>query len=207
MRPICEGTTAVDYFFRQEFGCPFVRRRVELGAVKNKIPKKKISFLLNPPGYRIKKDLFQRSKIGWEKFAKPFFTHAGDLGEENNQFVIPPLDFANLASDKERTFLHYAFPSENAMSSVDEIAAKCSGIDALRQMIGKPDQHAFSERFGVELIDFFFDVQPFVSGNFNELFKDRRDLLGDGVANTKPAGLIRAMLLSVKPCSNQHEKI
>ena len=131
MRPVCERTPAGDYFLRQEFGGPFIGRCVELGALKNEVPKEEISFLLNAPGYRIKENLIRRSKIVREKFAKPLFTDARDLREQNDQFVIPALDFANLAGNEQRTLLHDAFSSEDAMSAVDKIAAERPGIDAL----------------------------------------------------------------------------
>ena len=88
-------------------------------------------FLLNPPGGRIKENLIRCSKIVREKFAKPLFTDARDLREQNDQFVIPALDFANFAGHEQRTLLDNAFSSQDAMSAVDKIAAQGPGIDAL----------------------------------------------------------------------------
>jgi hypothetical protein len=85
------------------------------------------------------------------------------------------------------------------MSAVDKIAAERPGIDPFGQMIRKANQHTFSKCFSIEFVDFFIDVQALVTGNLDELFEDRSDLLGDGIANAKPACFIRAMLLSVKP--------
>ena len=121
--------------------------------------KEKISFLLNAPGDRIKENLIQRSEILREKFAQPLFPDARDLREQDDQFVIPSLDFANLAGHEQRALLHDAFPSEDPVSAMDKIAAKRPGIDAFGQMIRKSNQHAFSKCFGIEFIDFFVDVQ------------------------------------------------
>ena len=134
-----EWTPASEHFLCEEFGGAFIGWAVELCALKNKVAKKEISFLLNAPGHRIKEDLIQRPKIIREKFAKPFFTNARDLRQEDDQFVIPPLDLANLAGHEQGTLLYHAFPSEDAVSVVDEIAAKRAGIDAFSQMIRKSD--------------------------------------------------------------------
>ena len=131
VRPVRERTATGDHFLCQEFGGAFIRRCIELCALQDKVPKEKIFFLLNAPGDRIKENLIQRSKIFREKLAKPLFTDTRDLREQNNQFVIPALDFADLAGHKERAFLDNAFSSEDAVSAVDEIAAKRPGIDAL----------------------------------------------------------------------------
>src|ERR1700722_17122270 len=132
---------------------------------------------------------------------------ARDLGEQNNQFVVSALDFANLGGNKERAFLDDAFSSKDAVSPVNQIAAKRSGIDTFGQMIRKSNQHEFSKCFGIELVDFFLHVQAFLSGDLNKLLENWSDLLGDGIANAQTAGLIRAMLLGVKPCPDQYEEI
>jgi hypothetical protein len=44
-------------------------------------------------------------------------------------------------------------------------------------MIRKTDQHAFSQRFGVELIDSLIDPEPFSLRNVDKLPVNLRDLL------------------------------
>ncbi len=131
MRPLRERTPGGDYLLRQQLGGPFIGRCVQFYTLKDEVPKEEFFFLLNAPRCRIKENLIRCPEIVREKFAKPFFTDTRDLREQNDQFVIPALDFTNLTGNEQRTLLDDTFSSQHAMSAVDQIATERPGIDTL----------------------------------------------------------------------------
>ena len=205
--PIHQRTAAFDDLFCQNFGSLLDWRRLDLRALKNEIPKNQVASRLNPPHGWIEEDQIGFTKIVWEEFPEPFLANACDLGEQHDKLIVAPLNFPDLACDEKRAFLHHAFSRKYAVSPMDQIASERSRIDASSEVIRKTDEHAFAERFGIKFVGAPCFGESFGSRDFNELFKETRDLLRDRVTDAEPAGFVGPMFLRIEPRSNQNQEI